>query len=322
MTRTKSVYILAVLGTALIAADAPSPISRPAVSEQVSPLQVIHPQAADGHKTVAVLRKPPGDGPFPAIIDLHGGLVEVALDPPSRGLGGETLRQSAGGVTISRFLAAGYVTVVTTFRSRERDPQSRDALEDCKAVIAYVKRLPEVDPKSVVIWGTSGGGSLALELAGELPLAAVVAEEPASILFTGVFNSSTPKRGALYEVADANGVTRDPHRYYTPELQRLTRTKIQKISCPIFVAEGGVHPINRINNEIILPELKKAGKNFQGILYPGEGHGFSRGSSSPEAAKKFFDDALAFFARYLNTQPKAIETSLLTNVPVKPRSRL
>jgi dipeptidyl aminopeptidase/acylaminoacyl peptidase len=319
--KRKLIYI-ATLALATAALMANGTITRPVVSEEVSPLEIIHPQAADGHKTVAVLRKPPGKGPFPALIDLHGGLEEVSLDPPSRGVGGETLRQGGKAVTVSRFLAAGFVTVVPTFRSRTKDPQSREALEDCKAVVAYVRKLPEVDPNSVVIWGTSGGGSLALELAGEMPLAAIIAEEPASILFTGIFNGRTPKSGAEYQVKDADDVTRDPQRYLTPELRKMTRAKIEKIKCPVFIAEGGVNPINRINNEIILPELKRAGKDFQAILYAGEGHGFSRASHSPESARKFFEDAMAFYKRHLATQPKPIDLKFVTMQPVKPGSRL
>src|SRR5213078_3830989 len=85
----------------------------------------------------------------------------------------------------TRFLAAGFVIVVPTFRSREENPQSRDALEDCLAMVDYVKKMPAVDPQSVAVLGGSGGGSLALELAGERDLCAIIAGEPASVLFTG-----------------------------------------------------------------------------------------------------------------------------------------
>ena len=55
-------------------------ITRPAVSEDVSPLESVAPVAHDGHRGQAVLRKPPGDGPFPAIVLIHGGLT---TQPPS-----------------------------------------------------------------------------------------------------------------------------------------------------------------------------------------------------------------------------------------------
>ena len=138
---------------------------------------------------------------------------------------------------------------------------------------------------------------MALELAGETKLAAIAAEEPATVLFTGVFTSGT----------DLDEVMADPKRFYTPALRKFTQQKIRRISCPIFIANGSVHVINKINNEIFVPELKALGKNPEVIVYPGEKHGFSHGRSSPEAAQKFFKDCRAFFNRYLPTKPKPVQ---------------
>jgi dienelactone hydrolase len=107
----------------------------------------------------------------------------------------------------------------------------------------------------------------------------------------------------------------DPGRYYTPELQSLTREKIRKIGCPILIARGDVHAINKLNDEIVVPELKAAGKQVEVIVYPGERHGFSN-SGTPQATLKFFNDADAFFRRYLATRPTPVEASLVQQVPV------
>jgi acetyl esterase/lipase len=155
-------------------------ITQPVMSVEVCPVEVFSTLTSDGQKVTFPLRKPPGKGPFPALIHLHGGLGTLPL---------ATLKQELLDVqTHCRFLAAGYVVVNPTFRSREKDPQTRDALVDCLAVIDYVKKMPAVDPKSVVLWGDSGGGSLVLELAGETPLCAVTAQEPATVLFTGMLS--------------------------------------------------------------------------------------------------------------------------------------
>src|SRR4029450_9701499 len=49
-------------------------ISRPAISAQVSPLEPTAPAARDGHRGRGFLRKPPGIGPFPVVVMIHGGL--------------------------------------------------------------------------------------------------------------------------------------------------------------------------------------------------------------------------------------------------------
>ena len=171
-----------------IAARQNDRITRPAVSEKASPLQAITPVAHDGYRGYGFLRKPPGDGPFPAVVLIHGGLMTW----PS-----ERLRQFViASAMPSRFLAAGYVVATMTYRSRNVDPQSRVSLDDSLAAVEFLERRPYVNAASVVVYGCSGGGDLALAVASEKRVAAIVAEEPASIMFTGVWNSSSPKAGA------------------------------------------------------------------------------------------------------------------------------
>ena len=88
---------------------------------------------------------------------IHGGLATRSA---------EELRKYTLDVAYpSRFLAAGYAVAVITFRSRDDDPQSRVSAEDSLAAVNHVRRLSYVDPKSVVVYGCSGGGELALEVA-------------------------------------------------------------------------------------------------------------------------------------------------------------
>ncbi|MDQ3622332.1 MAG: dienelactone hydrolase family protein [Verrucomicrobiota bacterium] len=279
-------------------------VTQPLVSESACPAEVISITGKEGHQITAVLRKPPGSGRFPAVVFLHGGLNARPL---------ETLKkESLSQPTHTRFLAAGYVTVNATFRSRQKDPQTRDALEDCLVIIAQVKKMPDVNPKAVVVMGGSGGGSLALELAGETDLCAVVAGEPASVLFTGMMK--TEGRAELEKMMD------DPKRFYSAELQKFTREKIAKIRCPVLIAHGDKHPINKINHEIVIPEMHAAKKPLEVIHYPGQPHGFYYGrNGDPEAGQKFFNDAQAFFKRHLPTRPTPLDESLVKQVPVGPK---
>src|SRR5262245_19102579 len=136
--------------------------TRPVISEEAAPLEAIAPVAKDGHKGEAFLRKPPGKGPFPAVVIVHGGNTTYPT---------AALKKFALGTWPSRFLAAGYVVVVPTFRSRDVDPQTRDSLEDILATVEYVRKLPYVDAKSIVVNGISAGGELALSVAVETDIA-------------------------------------------------------------------------------------------------------------------------------------------------------
>ena len=154
---------------------------------------------------------------------IHGGLVTLPT---------ERVRELALSVQPSRLLAAGYVVAVITYRSRDHDPQSTVSLEDSLAAVAHVRQLPYVDRDSVAVSGCSGGGDLALEVAAATDVAAIVPEEPASVLLTGIFNSSFAKQGERYTPLDAAPISADPPKYCTPEYQSRTRAKLAKIRAP------------------------------------------------------------------------------------------
>ena len=241
---------------------------------------------------------------------IHGGLVTRP---------GEELKKYALDVAYSsRFLAAGYAVAVITFRSRDDDPQSRVSAEDSLAAVNHVRRLAFVDAKSVVVYGCSGGGDLALEVAAMTDVTALAAEEPATVYFTGITDKEFPKSGPRFRPADSIPISADPKRYYTTKYQTIARDKIGRIRSPILIVQGDQHPINRFNREVLIPELQSARKALEVSTYPGEPHCFAFGSPprSAPAALKAFQDTDTFFRRHLNTQPKPIDPTLIAHVPL------
>jgi dienelactone hydrolase len=115
--------------------------------------------------------------------------------------------------------------------------------EDSLAAFEYIRRLPFVDPKSIVIYGCSGGGDLALEVAAATTEpCAIVPEEPASFIFAGIFNAESPKRGERFVPDDSLPIGKNPRGFYTIEFQKLTRAKIARIHCPILIIQGDQDP--------------------------------------------------------------------------------
>ena len=290
-------------------------ITRPVISEDASPLEAIAPVAKDGHRGTGLLRRPPGTGPFPVLLWIHGGLT---TQPETR------LREYALSPNPSRFLAAGYVVAVITYRSRDEDPQSTVSLADSIAAIDHLRGLPYVDPKSIVIFGCSGGGDLALEIAAATEIAAIAPEEPATVLFTGILNREVPKKGARYKPGDgAAAFGPDYARAYTAKYQQLTQEKMRRIRCPILIVQGEPSSdLNRFNMGVFVPELRTAGKFVDVRTYPGEPHCFGFYGSGPRTprpavALKVFQDVDAFFRKYLNTKPKSIDQKLVNHVPLE-----
>jgi dipeptidyl aminopeptidase/acylaminoacyl peptidase len=286
---------------------------------------VITPTAQDGHRGLGVLRKPPGKGPFPAIVHLHGGITTMPLS---------SLRTTAtNGANPSRFLAAGYVVVVPTYRSRDIDPQSPLSLSDAVAVVEYVRALPYVDGNSIVVFGCSGGGDLALQVPARTKVCAVVAEEPASILMAGMLNNRVPKKGERYTPEDGFSMMDNAKQHYTPEFQEILRAAVAKIDCPMLIIQGDPDrrepAINKFNAEVLIPALRAAGKTVEVRSYAGQGHCFCAGSgvprrtglpapaSAPPAALAAFKEIDSFYRKHLPLKPRSIDPALVTHVPVR-----
>ena len=190
-------------------------VPRIPISEAISPVQKIKVTAEDGNTIEIAVRTPPREGPFPAIIFLHGGMKESSID--------RRIRESKSGALPTRFLAAGYVIVVSTYRTYEDHSRDPGPIEDNVAVVKRVKNLPEVDPQSVVIFGTSGGGRLALELSGlgtRTGLAAIVCGEPATTLYAEMY--PVGMRGPNMEVS------RNYQKYYGEKNSEILDRKVQK----------------------------------------------------------------------------------------------
>jgi len=259
---------------------------------------------------------------LPVIIAIHPGLVTWSE---------ERLKNYILNVaTSSRFLAAGYVVLATTYRGRDHDPQSTTSLQDCLAAIDHVRRLPFVDPNSLVVYGSGGGGDLALEVAATSQVCAIVPEEPASFIFAGIFNSKFPRKGERLAPEDALPIVEQPKRFYTLEYQELTRAKIARITCPILILQSDQDINVSFNNQVLIPELRSAGKTLEVVRCLGESHclGFSglatqggiRKSSQPgpAAALKAFHAVDAFLKRHLPTKPHPMDSRLVKLVALPP----
>lgn len=266
----------------------------------------------------AAVRKPPGEGPFPAVVFLHGGLgqspmprlKEGAVDSPAQ----------------ARFLSWGYVTVNATRRAIRHDPQDRGVIDDTLAIVDAVKAIPEVDPESVALYGGSGGGTLALEVASVSDeLAAIVAGEPATIIYMGMFTKEhvvlgpdgKPTGDRRWDVMNA-----DPEQLYTSEIQRHTRAKLEKLNTPTLILHGDQHHLKNFNFGVFIPEMVAMGKPVEVMKFPGEFHGFYWGRGRiPLLAQRSNVNAQEWLRGKLPTQPSPVNRDWAETVVVEALKR-
>ena len=221
MRRPRRFAVLALMilcwGVSLVSAQ--SPVTRPAISEEASPVEEFSVETQDGQRAIGVLRRPPGPGPFPAVV----------IPYPFNVSRWKTM--ALHNSTMTRFLAAGYVTVMTSWNAPREEPA---ALSSTLAIVDHVKNMSEVDPNSVILYGCSTGGYMVLRVAAETEVAAITAEEPPPFGFGYDVSASVATEAEWVQLNE------DSHRFFTPEVRQVAQERIRKISGPIFFAQGEV----------------------------------------------------------------------------------
>lgn len=257
-----------------------------------APVEILTATAADGRVIQGSYRRPPGKGPFPAVLMIHGGLDPQRPEKQSWFL--------TEGPVHTRLLAAGFVVAQATFRSYDRQNLLAPGPDlDVEALYLKLRSLPGVDPDSVALFGGSGGGSLALEIASREKPAAVIAGEPATILFAGMLKTG--------EYEPRLRMMGDPEAYYKAEQRQLMESKLKRIQCPLLLLSGDIHPLKVMNHEILLPAAIEAGVKVEWRWYKGEGHGFYFGSATPvETVMKVLQDVTTFLGKTLPVSARSI----------------
>lgn len=240
------------------------------VSEAASPVQQTYIKAKDGVYIAAAIRKPKGNGPFPAIILFHGA-------PGGRGM--EQLvgwsRGDHGGPVWERFLQEGFAVIVADYRGGDYNLMNTPsttglvtAIDDGLAVIDHVKSLPYVDAKRINLYGVSLGGNLVMFLASRVPtLHAVIAGAPAPIWFLGY---DIPAGGAR------------PDFSVTPPNAEISKTNIASIRTPILILVGTEDRLLPLD-QVLHDELTKHGKQVRMEVYA---HGYHDFVLGPQGQKR------------------------------------
>lgn len=239
------------------------------VSESDSPVQTVQTTAKDGRSVNAWWRKPKGDGPFPALVFIHGGLREFP-EPSLR-------MHLTDNPVITRFLQSGYAVIMSTFRTYEKEVQSRGPIEDVRAVVKSTAGLPGIDPGRIALYGGSGGGSIALELGADPDVSAIIACEPATVIYTGMLTTG--------EYGPRLAMMAEPEKHFTPELRARTLEKLRQVRAPVLIVHGDMHDLRKLNRPLFLPLMRQAGVKTDYLEYAGYGHGFYFGGGDDRWGK-------------------------------------
>ena len=261
-----------------------------------------------------IVRKPKGDGPFPAITMGWGegreGLKKV-----------ERLAESLSQMQ-DHMIARGYVVATVNYRNeipyayeQAKPPQNLpDSIsgerrmlksgptldhEDLIAILRYLQSLPYVDKNGVGAIGVSHSGEMIMKASSEYTFGAGVCIEPANHEFLTVDTGpNAPRKGTEIQYNDVEVARKNANK--TEGMERMRR-----INTPILILgreKDHQQGIFRLTYEW----MKEAGKDVQWASFDHPTHGYvfimnqPDGSYKPDAIQqKTFEIFMDFFDKHL-----------------------
>ena len=173
---------------------------------------------------------------------------------------------------IRPFLDAGYGVLLVSYRGyggSGGSPTEAGLYADGRAALAFLE-AEGVRSDHVVLFGESLGAAIAIHVAGEAPVGAIVLEAP--------FTSAVDEGRAAYPFLPVAWLLKD--RY-------LSIDKIAAIEAPLLIVHGEADRTVPVTHGRRLLEAATPPK--QGMFLPGAGHNDLPAHGSSEAALEFLD---------------------------------
>lgn len=235
--------------------------------------------------TVMDVFRPAGQGPFPAVIMIHGGGW-------TEGSKGAML-----GSWVSRYLAKGFVVANIEYRlaAAAKAPAAvEDALTAANFFIDNAAKYA-ADPNRIVVTGGSAGGHLAL-MVGMTPESAKLGKPVrvrAIVNFYGITDVDAQLHGANRRAYATTWVPDGPDR--TALARRLSPlTYVRKDTPPVLTVHGDADAVVPYSHGVNLTRaLKQAGAVTELITVPHGPHGFP-----PATQEELYPRIFAFLKKH------------------------
>lgn len=216
--------------------------------------------------------RPPGDGPFPVVVQIHGG-----PEAQARPVFNPTIQYLVNEAKIAVLVpnvrgSAGYGK---DYLLLDNGMQREDSVKDIGALLDWIATRPELDADRVGVYGGSYGGYMVL--------AAMTHYNDrlrAGIDIVGISSFSTflkNTQGYRRDLRRAEyGDERDPAMQAFHE-QIAPLNNAHKITKPLFVAQGANDPrVPATEAEQIVSKVRGNGGDVWYLLFGDEGHGFAK----------------------------------------------
>jgi dipeptidyl aminopeptidase/acylaminoacyl peptidase len=254
--------------------------------------EVVHFKGKDGLPLAGILYKPAGyhaGTRYPTVILPHGGPEAQA---------------TLSAAPWSLFLALqGYVVLEPNFRGstgygeRFRNANVEDSgggeIDDIQASVDYLVSIGLTDPKRVGISGGSHGGTVVANAVARYPDTFAVGIEKFGVVDRALFLRYTNRNSEIrWETKMGGPPEKKPAVYRKADVL----LEVTEIKTPLLILHGEEDPqVPPQESQEFAAALKKAGKTFNYITYPNEGHGLQQ----REHRKDAYERELSFLNKYL-----------------------
>jgi acetyl esterase/lipase len=274
------------------------PLPSRAADDIVVEQDIVYGKGGDVDLQLDLARPQDGNGPFPAIVFIHGG----------GWVGGD--RQSFRS-KIEDAARRGYVAVTITYRLAQPDPDTElgkvpfpAQIQDCKCAVRWIRFVAEkyrIDPDRIGVAGASAGGHLSL-LVG-------LAEETAGLEGAGGHAEHSSRVRAVVNLFGPTDLTRAYED--VPEARRFAKALCRGTPDDVPETYKAASPVTYVSKDdppvltLVLPSqakllhetMKEVGARHELVILEGQGHGFSG-----DAAKRAEDALWTFFERELKSK--------------------
>jgi acetyl esterase len=280
---------------------------------------------ASGQTLLLDVYQPPGEGPFPGLITVHGGGFVKGDKSLQRG--------------VSRFFAAsGYVVFAINYRLAPRFPYPA-AVDDAATSVAFVREHAaqyHVDPNRIGIMGSSAGGTIAASVgARSTPPYTTGSDVSAVATWSGALDFNLVLQERIHNQDVLEGVPSYagmPSASPTSAALAATLARISPInqvkkgSPPFFVANSKVELIPIDQAQDMVAKLQSL-KIPVSTLYPAEGHALRYTAQAEEPTVSFLDRYVRDYKGGAGATPTPTHTATPAPTlppvvePVQPASR-
>jgi dipeptidyl aminopeptidase/acylaminoacyl peptidase len=246
-------------------------------------------RAHDGLELTGWLYVPAGSGaPGPCVLSFHGGpegQERPRFDRTYQGL-------LANGIAVFAPNVRGSSGFGKTFVHLDDRDRRFDGVRDIQACVDHVVNIGIADPKRVGITGGSYGGYMTMAGITEFPDAFAGAVCVCGIInFLTFFEHTQPWMAAISKTEYGDPETERPLLESLSPINRIDRAKT-----PLLVLHGANDTnVPLIEAQQMVDELRKRNVEVDAVIFPDEGHGFTKTANRTRAAV----ETVRWFATHL-----------------------